>query len=110
MQVHTIYCHNYYKGCEDGDVRLVGGDYTNEGTVEVCYDNLWGLVGDTGWTNGDAKVVCNQLGHADGSKCLNCILVYVDMIISITIQLLYQYMVHIMVNLIRPSISKTSFV
>ena len=91
-------------------MRLVGGDYTNEGTIEVCYDNLWGLVGDAGWTNGDAKVVCNQLGHADGSKCLNYILVYDDMIISITIQLLYQYMVHIMVNLIRPSISKMSVV
>ena len=58
-------------------MRLVGGDYTNEGTVEVCYDNLWGLVGDTGWNDGDAKVVCNQLGRADGSKSLNSVLVHV---------------------------------
>ena len=92
-------------------MRLVGGDYTNEGTVEVCYDNLWGLVGDTGWNDGDAKVVCSQLGHADGSRSLNSILIYVyydDM--SISIQLLYQYMVHIMVNLIRSFISKMSVV
>ncbi len=54
-------------GCTDGDVRLVGGDFDNEGTVEVCFDNLWGQISDAGWTSADAKVVCNELGHMDGS-------------------------------------------
>jgi deleted-in-malignant-brain-tumors protein 1 len=34
--------------------------------VEVCRYNLWGLVSDAGWTQGDALVVCNQLGYAGG--------------------------------------------
>ena len=62
---------NYYLlllGCQEGNVRLVGGDFENEGTVEVCLDNLWGLIADQGWTDGDAKVVCSQLGYTDGSK------------------------------------------
>ena len=49
--------------CSDGDVRLVGSEYNNEGTVEVCFNNLWGLVSDVGWNNTDALVVCNQLGY-----------------------------------------------
>ena len=50
-------------GCKEGSVRLVGGDFNNEGTVEVCYNNLWGLISDIGWTDGDARVVCNNLGY-----------------------------------------------
>ena len=54
--------------CSDGDVRLVGGEYNNEGTVEVCFNNLWGLVSDVGWNNTDALVVCNQLGYTGGCE------------------------------------------
>ena len=49
-------------------MKLVGGKYSNEGTVLVCYNNLWGLISDTAWSNGDARVVCRSLGHSDGSK------------------------------------------
>ena len=31
--------------------------------MEVCYNNLWGLISDLGWTDGDARVVCNNLGY-----------------------------------------------
>ena len=61
-------CHDAPVGCENGDVRLLGGGFDNEGTVEVCLDNLWGLVSDEGWTDLDAKVVCNQLGYTGGSE------------------------------------------
>ena len=54
--------------CSDGDVRLVGSEYNNEGTVEVCFNNLWGLVSDAGWNNTDALVVCNQLGYTGGCE------------------------------------------
>ena len=43
-------------------MRLVGGATDSEGTVEVCSDKLWGLVGETGWNLADAQVVCRQLG------------------------------------------------
>ena len=48
--------------CQDGKVRLVDGASDSEGTVEVCADKLWGLVGVTGWNLVDAQVVCRQLG------------------------------------------------
>ena len=49
-------------------MRLLGGGFENEGTVEVCVDNLWGLVAEDGWTALDAQVVCNQLGHVGGGE------------------------------------------
>ena len=32
--------------CNDGDIQLSGGESDNEGTVEVCYDNIWGLISE----------------------------------------------------------------
>lgn len=48
-------------GCTQGDIRLVGGSSSNQGTVEVCYYNTWGLVDDRNWGTQEAKVVCRQL-------------------------------------------------
>lgn len=62
---------NHSVACNDGDVRLVGGNTPNEGTIEVCFENLWGLVAEPGWTQSDAEVVCRQLGYAtDGINAL----------------------------------------
>ena len=55
-------------GCTYGDIRLIGGAFENEGTVQVCFNKLWGLISDYNWDNNDAKVVCNQLGYTAGSK------------------------------------------
>ena len=54
--------------CDDGSVRLMGGNFENEGTIEVCFGNLWGLISDSGWSDGDAQIVCNQLGYGGGSE------------------------------------------
>ena len=70
---HYYYLHapveKHNSDCEDGEVRLVGGASDSEGTVEVCVDKLWGLVGETGWSLTDAQVVCRQLGFPiDGNE------------------------------------------
>ena len=47
--------------CIEGEIRLVGGDNILEGTVEVCFNSMWGLIGDAGWDISDARVICRQL-------------------------------------------------
>ncbi len=49
--------------CQAGDVRLVGGQIEQEGTVEVCYDGTWGTVCTNSWNNIDAYIVCKTLGY-----------------------------------------------
>ena len=49
--------------CEDGELRLAGGNVSNEGRVEVCLGNTWATVCDNGWANNDASVACAQLGY-----------------------------------------------
>ena len=56
--------HFYNLDCRDGDVRLTGGSTSKEGTVEICYDDIWGLVSQSGWNNNAATVVCKQLGYS----------------------------------------------
>lgn len=53
----------YFTDCNDGDVRLVGSQFGYEGTVEICFESLWGQVADTNWNVVDAQVVCRQLGY-----------------------------------------------
>jgi deleted-in-malignant-brain-tumors protein 1 len=49
--------------CNDGDVRLVGSEWSYEGTIEICYGNVWGLISDSSWNQPAAEVVCRQLGY-----------------------------------------------
>ena len=46
----------------DGEVRLVGGTSTSEGTVEICFSNAWGTICDDRWGIVGANVICKQLG------------------------------------------------
>ena len=60
-----------YVDCTDGDVRL---SMNSEGTVQVCFNRVWGLISENGWTITDAQVVCNQLGYTTdpGESIMRC--------------------------------------
>ena len=55
--------------CNNTDVRLVDGDTSHDGRVEICLDGVWGSVCSNNWDARDAKVVCRQLGY-DRCECL----------------------------------------
>ena len=46
-------------------MQLVGGSMPAEGRVEVCIDETWSTICDSGWSTSDANVVCRQLGYLD---------------------------------------------
>ena len=52
-----------YSDCEDGQIRLVGGQTVNEGNVEICLGNTWSTVCDRHWGTDEADTVCTQLGY-----------------------------------------------
>ena len=53
--------------CTSGDIRLIGGSNDIEGRVEVCVLGQWGTVCDDGWSQQNARVVCDQLGIEGGN-------------------------------------------
>ncbi|KAH9514599.1 Neurotrypsin [Bulinus truncatus] len=44
-------------------IRLVNGEHSYRGTVEVFYNNRWGTVCDDYWSDNAAQVVCSMLGY-----------------------------------------------
>ena len=50
--------------CTQDSIRLVGGNISPEGRVEMCYQNLWGAIiyQSYTWDTNDAMVACRQLG------------------------------------------------
>eukprot|EP00731_Ephydatia_muelleri_P036912 Em0353g1a len=54
-----------YSVCLDGAVRLAGATGNFLGRVEICINNQWGTVCDSGWDNSEARVVCRQLGFSN---------------------------------------------
>ena len=55
----------------DFEIRLVGGDLSSEGRVEVFHRGSWGTICDDGFDAADAVVVCNSLGFTGTSEAVS---------------------------------------
>jgi deleted-in-malignant-brain-tumors protein 1 len=62
----SVICIATEKQCNYGELQLIGGDFPNEGRVEVCVSNHWGSICDSSFDSKDAKVICSQLGYGNG--------------------------------------------
>ena len=51
-----------------GMIRLQGGDFVNEGRVEVYCNGQWGTICDDGFGATEASVICRQLGYSNYIK------------------------------------------
>ena len=51
-----------------GEIRLVDGDSERDGRLEVCLNQRWGTVCNTGWSLPDSRVVCKQLGYSASGR------------------------------------------
>ena len=71
---HTLYNKftqsnvNYTVSCEDGDLRLFGGESESKGLLQVCFSQRWGTINEDGWTLSDTSVACKQLGFEGALK------------------------------------------
>ena len=46
-----------------GQIRLTGGEYSNQGLLEIYCNGQWGTVCDDSFGATDAQVTCRQLGY-----------------------------------------------
>ena len=44
-------------------IRLQGGDFVNQGHVEVYCNGQWGTICDNGFGSDDGNIICKQLGY-----------------------------------------------
>lgn len=66
MDVAGVVCS---RECDDGNVRLVGGEAYYEGRVEVCQNNRWRTICDVGWDDMDATIACRSVQLFNGKLC-----------------------------------------
>ena len=60
----------------NGDIRLIGGQTVQEGTVEICLKGTWGSICDYNWGYEEAEVVCRGLGYSALGSCNKLLLVF----------------------------------
>uniref|UniRef100_A0A1X7VF72 SRCR domain-containing protein n=1 Tax=Amphimedon queenslandica TaxID=400682 RepID=A0A1X7VF72_AMPQE len=59
----TCYTTRIWSSPYTGQLRLTGGNYTNEGLIEVYCNGAWGTVCDNTFSATAARIVCRQLGY-----------------------------------------------
>lgn len=69
MMFHTAIIHCKYLDCYDGNIRLMGGNNSLEGRVEICQNDKYYTVCDDLWDEFEARVVCNQLNYTGTGLC-----------------------------------------
>ena len=52
----------------DGQIRLQGAQYTNQGLVEVYCNGQWGTICDDSFGLSDANTVCRQQGYTGAAE------------------------------------------
>ena len=73
MTSQLIFCILFYfifpildvKSQVEGDVKLINGPSSHQGTVIVYHNNAWGTLCDDSWEKKDADVICRQLGFEE---------------------------------------------
>lgn len=61
-------------------VRLAGGDFVNEGRVEVYCNGVWGTVCNSNVDIDDRRAICRQLGYNEAFFDSNLIIRWVLLI------------------------------
>ena len=53
--------------------------------MEICINEVWGTICDSGWNVADANVVCRQAGFSDSGQFLENLLVYLSLLQDVLI-------------------------
>ena len=56
--------------CQDGDIQLTRGSYSNVGRIDLCVRGTWATICSKSFDSKDASVVCRQLGYSPYGKSL----------------------------------------
>ena len=70
MMSHLYCTVGNLDNCTDGELRLISGQSSSEGTVQICAFGYWGTICRNSWDSREADVVCNQLGYPALGKVL----------------------------------------
>ena len=71
-----------------GMIRLQGGDFVNQGRVEVYCNGQWGTICNDGFDSNDANTICKQLEYT-GYTNYNHLKMYVILCICCHITLIH---------------------